>query len=100
MFTLDNISVAYGDAPVLNNISLNIREKENAVIIGPSGAGKSTLLKKLFDMQQQRAAFIHQDYALVPQLSAFHNVYIGRLDRHSTVYNLLNLIKPKKQDPG
>ncbi len=98
MFTLDNISVAYGDAPVLKNVSLNIREKENVVIIGPSGAGKSTLLKKLFDMQQQRAAFIHQDYALVPQLSAFHNVCIGRLDRHSTVYNLLNLAKPKKQE--
>jgi phosphonate transport system ATP-binding protein len=96
MFDLDNISVAYSDTPVLVDISLNIREGEKIVIIGASGAGKSTLLRKLYEMQKERAAFIHQDYALVPQLSAFHNVCIGRLDRHSTAYNLFNLIKPRK----
>jgi phosphonate transport system ATP-binding protein len=30
----------------------------------------------------------------VKPLSVFHNVYMGRLDRHSTAYNLRNLVWP------
>ena len=95
MFDIENLTVAYDEAPVLENISLRIRAGEKAVIIGPSGAGKSTLLKKLYELRQEQCAFIHQDYALVPQLSAFHNVYAGRLDTTPTFSNLLNLIRPQ-----
>jgi phosphonate transport system ATP-binding protein len=98
MFDFKELSVAYNDDPVLHNISLRIRPGEKVVVIGPSGAGKSTLLKKLYELQQQHSAFIHQDYALVAQLSAFHNVCIGRLDFNSTLYNLLNLVRPKKEE--
>ncbi|MDA0746130.1 MAG: ATP-binding cassette domain-containing protein [bacterium] len=98
MFTLNNISVAYDDAPVLRKITLHIRAGERVVLIGPSGAGKSTLLRKLYEMQPDRCAFIHQNYALVPQLSVFHNVYIGRLDHHSFFYNARNLIKPHPRE--
>ena len=98
MYDLDNLSVAYEDAPVLQDICLQIRAGEKVVIIGPSGVGKSTLLKKLYELRQRESALIHQDYALVPQLSAFHNVYIGRLDEHPTTHNLLNLLKPQKRD--
>lgn len=98
MIQLNNISIAYKDKMVLRNITLTIREGEKIAVIGPSGAGKTTLLKKLYEIEQQRAAFIHQDYALVPQLSTFHNVYIGRLDQYNTFYNILNLIKPQKHE--
>ena len=98
MYDLKNLSIAYENASVLTDISLRIRAGEKVVIIGPSGVGKTTLLKKLYELQQQRSAFIHQDYALVPQLSAFHNVYIGRLDEHSTSYSLLNLIRPQRRE--
>jgi len=98
MFDFKELSVAYDDEPVLHSISLRIRPGEKVVVIGPSGAGKSTLLKKLYELQQQHSAFIHQDYALVAQLSAFHNVCIGRLDFNSTPYNLLNLVRPKKEE--
>ena len=98
MYDLDNLSVAYEDPAVLRDISLQIKAGEKVVIIGPSGVGKSTLLKKLYELRQRESALIHQDYALVPQLSAFHNVYIGRLDEHPTLQNLLNLLKPQKKD--
>ena len=98
MYDLERVSVSYDGVRVLKGISLRIREGEKAVIIGPSGAGKSTLLKKLYELRQAQCAFIHQDYALVAQLSAFHNVYIGRLDQHSTTHNLLNLLRPQKVD--
>jgi phosphonate transport system ATP-binding protein len=48
-------------------------------------------------MRSDDCAFVHQQYALVPQLSVFHNIYIGRLDRHPTWVNLLNLVKAQKQ---
>jgi phosphonate transport system ATP-binding protein len=98
MFHLTNISVAYDDKPVLHNISLSIDEGDKVVLIGQSGAGKSTLLRKLYDLQKRQAAFIHQDYALVPQLSTFHNIYMGRLDQHSIFYNAWTLIHPQKRE--
>ena len=96
MYDLENVSVGYEDTPVLEDISLRIREGEKVVIIGASGAGKSTLLKKLYALRPTQSAFIHQDYALVPQLSAFHNIYAGCLDQNSVAQNLLNLVKPQK----
>lgn len=97
MFDLRGLSVAYDDEPVLRDISLRIQAGEKVVVVGPSGAGKSTLLKKLYELRQNDSAFVHQDYALVPQLSVFHNVCIGRLDFNGTLYNLLNLVRPKKE---
>ena len=98
MFHLKNISVSYNNEPVLRNISLTIREGEQVVLIGPSGAGKTTLLRKLYEVQIDRSTFIHQDYALVPQLSAFHNVYMGRLDQHNVFYNALTLARPQHRE--
>ena len=97
MFDLRGLSVAYDAEPVLRDISLRIQAGEKVVVVGPSGAGKSTLLKKLYELRQDDSAFVHQDYALVPQLSVFHNVCIGRLDFNGTLYNLLNLVRHKKE---
>lgn len=98
MFHLKNVSIKYEDTKALHNISLEIDEGEKVALIGPSGAGKTTLLRTLYELKHENTAFIHQDYALVPQLSVFNNVYAGRLDRYTTVYNLLNLIKPQKKE--
>ena len=39
-----NVSVKYGNAPVLNNVNWIVRRHENWAIVGPSGSGKTTLL--------------------------------------------------------
>lgn len=88
--------VAYENNVALKNISLEINRGEKVALIGPSGAGKTTLLRTIYEQLAHPSSFVHQQYALVPQLSALHNVYIGRLDQHSTFHNLLNLIKPQK----
>ena len=98
MIELNSVSVAYQKTTVLNEISLQIEMGEKVVIIGQSGAGKTTLLRKLFELQRDRAAFVHQDYALVPQLSVFHNICAGRLDQNNTLYNIFNLIRPRPRE--
>jgi len=97
LFELQHVNVSYAQNPALQDITLRIQEGETVAVIGPSGAGKSTLLNKLYEMRPADCAFVHQQYALVPQLSVFHNIYIGRLDRRATWYNLLNLVRPRKQ---
>lgn len=98
MYDLNGISVSYSGEPVLQDVTISIGEGEKVVIIGPSGSGKTTLLRKLYELYQDRATMVHQDYALVPQLSAFHNVYSGRLDLHPSWYNLVNLVRPRRRD--
>ena len=39
-----NVSVKYGNAPVLNNVNWTVRRHENWAIVGPNGSGKTTLL--------------------------------------------------------
>lgn len=97
LFELEHVNVSYEKNPALQDITIRITEGETVALVGPSGAGKSTLLNQFYQMRPDDCAFVHQQYALVPRLSVFHNIYIGRLDRRSTWYNLLNLIKPHKR---
>lgn len=51
---LDEVSLSYGDAKVLNNLSLRAESGKTTALVGASGAGKSTifnLLTRLVDPQ-------------------------------------------------
>ena len=91
---LDRVSAGYLGAPVLHDITLSIEPGERVAIIGRSGAGKSTLINTLYRRHPECSALIPQASALVANLSVFHNVFMGCLDRHSTLYNLRTLIWP------
>ena len=43
----DNLSIAFGDTPLLDNAQFNVESGERVCLIGRNGAGKSTLLKAL-----------------------------------------------------
>ena len=47
MITLDNVSVAFGHVPILDRVSLSIKDGERVAVLGRNGEGKSSLLKVL-----------------------------------------------------
>ncbi|MCW8885131.1 MAG: ATP-binding cassette domain-containing protein [Motiliproteus sp.] len=86
---------------ILDIENLSIAAGEKVALIGKSGAGKSTLLNKLRGLRPDECAFCPQHHGLVPALSVYHNIYMGGLERHSTLINLINLVVPRpgsKQD--
>ena len=46
---IKNLTVAYDEKPVLENLSLNIGKGQIWAVIGPNGAGKSTLIKTILE---------------------------------------------------
>jgi phosphonate transport system ATP-binding protein len=94
VFELKGACAGYNGRPVLFDVDLTVRNGERIAIMGRSGAGKSTLLGLLYAQRPNDVALVPQASSLVKPLSVFHNVYMGRLDRHSTAYNLRNLVWP------
>ncbi len=95
---IDNENLGYGPVAVLPQLTFAYRDGERIAILGRSGSGKTTLLSTVYRrLAQYRSsvALIPQDMGLVPQLSVFHNVYMGRLDRHHTICNLINWVSPR-----
>jgi len=47
VLAVNNLSVRYDSALILEDISLFVEEKECVAVLGPNGAGKTTLLKAI-----------------------------------------------------
>ena len=98
LLELRDATAGYAGRPVLRGFDLTLRPGEHVAVLGRSGAGKSTLLSLLYERLSDRAALIPQAAALVGNLSVFHNVYMGTLDRHSAWRNLAMLAFPARAE--
>ncbi|MGI4941519.1 MAG: ATP-binding cassette domain-containing protein [Janthinobacterium lividum] len=98
LLDLRDESVGFAGQPVLRGIALQVQAGERLAIMGRSGAGKSTLLNLIYARLADQAALVPQASALVGTLSVFHNVYMGRLDRHPAWRNLRMLAWPAREE--
>jgi len=87
--TLSNVSKSFPQSPatVLEGISLTVNPGEFVCVVGASGSGKTTLLNIIAGLEKVtsgdvtipsgRAAFMFQDAALLPWLTAEKNIEIS-----------------------
>ncbi len=61
MLRLSALEVAYGAAPVLWGVSLEVRRGELLSVVGPNGAGKSTLINAIAGLLRARSGRIELD---------------------------------------
>ena len=123
LFRLELVSKTYDGKDALKPLSMTIGRGEAVAVVGPSGAGKTTLLHllggvirptggeialdghMLADLSPGRelsslVGVIHQQFDLVPQLSALHNVLAGRLGKWGLARSLVSLVSPVDRDPA
>ncbi|OLO05935.1 MULTISPECIES: ATP-binding cassette domain-containing protein [Salinicola] len=97
LLTFDSVDLGYGTQVVLPGLTLSLEAGERVALLGQSGAGKSTLLAEIRRRLGNAAAWCPQGHGLVPLLSVYHNVYMGQLERHAALTNLVNLLKPRRE---
>src|SRR4030043_1335787 len=91
---LENIVKRFGSLVAVDNLNLDIKNKEFVVLLGPSGCGKTTTLRMISGLElpdegkilldgedvtfkrasQRDIAFVFQLYALYPHMSVYGNI--------------------------
>jgi multiple sugar transport system ATP-binding protein len=91
---VENIVKRFDEVIAVNNISLEVKDKEFAVFLGPSGCGKTTTLRSIaglehpdegniyindvlvndFPPADRDVAFVFQFYALYPHMTVYDNM--------------------------
>ena len=94
---IEHLSKSFGQAQVLNDISVDIPQGSFTCILGPSGSGKTTLLMILAGLEsvthgkisfegeditsvpieKRRIGIVFQHYALFPNLTVKNNILYG-----------------------
>jgi multiple sugar transport system ATP-binding protein len=93
----ENVVKQFGDVTAVNNLNIDVADKEFLVLVGPSGCGKTTALRCLAGLEEissgtikigdrvvndvapkdRDIAMVFQSYALYPHLSVYDNMAFG-----------------------
>ena len=101
ILTVEHLIKAYGETPVLDDISFAVKPGEVIVVVGPSGCGKSTLLRCLNGLEpiqggeilldgtpvlrddksitrmRQKIGMVFQSYELFPHKTILENILLA-----------------------
>lgn len=95
--SLKNVSKKFGEVTAVDNVSLDVYDKEFITLLGPSGSGKTTVLRMIAGFELPTSGTIEldgkdvtnfapfnrnvntvfQDYALFPHMNVIENVSYG-----------------------
>ena len=90
---LDRVTRTFGKKTAVNNVSLEVPDREFLVLLGPSGCGKSTLLRMLAGLESVSSGEIHLDQRRVVQAVPGDQLLGGVEDRdaHRLAYGAAHL---------
>jgi multiple sugar transport system ATP-binding protein len=101
---LKKLKKKFGDFVAVNDMNLEIRDKEFIALVGPSGCGKTTILRMVAGLEEptegsvfidgedvtythpkdRNIAMVFQNYALYPHMNVYKNMSFGlRIKRYS-----------------
>ena len=100
--SLHNLYKRFGAVNAVNNLNLEIKDREFMVLVGPSGCGKTTALRMIAGLEEisdgdikigerivnsvspkdRDIAMVFQNYALYPHMTVFDNMAFGLKLRH------------------
>ncbi|NUN63304.1 ABC transporter ATP-binding protein [Pseudanabaena biceps] len=110
---LCGVTKSFGQNVVLQNIDLEVHDREFMVLVGPSGCGKSTLLRLIAGLEEvsdgsiylgdrqinhlppkvRDIAMVFQSYALYPHMTVYNNIAFGlRRQRSHKLSTLSKLV--------
>ncbi len=95
--TYEHVTKKFGSVVAVNDLSLEVKDKEFLVLVGPSGCGKTTALRLLAGLEEATAgvirigdrivndiapkdrdiAMVFQSYALYPHMTVYDNMAFG-----------------------
>src|SRR5213596_1250846 len=95
--TLRNLTKTFKTVIAVDNLNLEIRDKEFMVLVGPSGCGKTTALRMVAGLEESTdgdiligevrvndvppkdrdIAMVFQNYALYPHMNVYDNIAFG-----------------------
>lgn len=95
--TYEKVTKRFGDVIAVNELDIQVEDKEFLVLVGPSGCGKSTALRLLAGLEDitegqiligdrvvndvapkdRDIAMVFQSYALYPHMSVYDNMAFG-----------------------
>lgn len=95
--TYEHVYKRYGDVIAVNDLNIEVQDKEFLVFVGPSGCGKTTSLRLLAGLEEisegrvligdrvvndvppkdRDIAMVFQSYALYPHMSVYDNMAFG-----------------------
>ncbi len=95
--TFDHVIKRFGEVTAVNDLDIEIEDKEFLVLVGPSGCGKTTALRCLAGLEDitegeikigdrvvndvapkdRDIAMVFQSYALYPHMSVYDNMAFG-----------------------